>query len=273
MNILYCGDDQVKDGLLISILSLLKNVTVPLHIYVLTATITTIEKQYQPMSAATIQVIADLLQRQDPRNQITRIDVTELLKQDMPTQNLATSFTPGCMLRLFADEVAELPAKILYLDTDVICRQDFTRFYNQDMAELELSGVLDHYGKWFFHQQLDKLDYLNSGVLLLNLEKIRQTALFVKCRQLCQTKKMFMPDQTALNKFVQFRQIAPRQFNEQRRLQRNTVFQHFTTSFRLFPWIHTLTVKPWQVERMHRELKLHEYDDILNEYRQLIPRL
>lgn len=273
MNILYCGDNKVKDGLLISILSLLKNVNAPLHAYVITATITTEEKQYQPITTETIQVISDLMQQKNRRNQITKIDVTELLKRDFPTQNLATIFTPGCMLRLFADEVPEIPDKILYLDTDVVCRKDFTRFYDQDMTDLELVGVLDHYGKWFFHQQLDKLDYLNSGVLLLNLNQIRQTQLFAKCRHLCQTKKMFMPDQTALNKFVQFRKIAPRRFNEQRRLHQNTVFQHFTTSFRLFPWIHTLTVKPWQVDRMHDELKLHEYDDILTEYLQLIPKL
>ncbi|MFC6170567.1 glycosyltransferase [Loigolactobacillus jiayinensis] len=273
MNILYCGDSKVKDGLLISILSLLKNVTVPVHIYVLTATITTEDKQYQPITAETIQVIADLMQQKDHRHRITKVDVTELLKLDFPTQNLATVFTPGCMLRLFADEVPEIPDKILYLDTDVICRQNFVAFYEQNLAQLELVGVLDHYGKWFFHQQLDKLDYLNSGVLLLNLNMIRQTRLFANCRQLCQTKKMFMPDQTALNKFIQARKIAPRRFNEQRRLHANTVFQHFTTSFRFFPWIHTLTVKPWQVERMHDELKLYEYDDILTEYRQLVPRL
>jgi len=42
--------------------------------------------------------------------------------------------------------------------------------------------------------------------------------------------------------------------------------QHFTTSFRFFPWIHTVTVKPWQVDMVHKKLKLFEYDDLLNEY-------
>lgn len=65
----------------------------------------------------------------------------------------------------------------------------------------------------------------------------------------------------------------PRRFNEQRRLHKNTVFQHFTTSFRIFPWIHTLTVKPWEVERVHKQLKLHEYDDILAQYSQLIGKM
>ena len=36
MNILYCGDENIIDGLLISILSLLKNTDRVLNIYVLT---------------------------------------------------------------------------------------------------------------------------------------------------------------------------------------------------------------------------------------------
>ena len=36
MNILYCGDKNIEDGLIISVLSLLKNVRTNLNVYVLT---------------------------------------------------------------------------------------------------------------------------------------------------------------------------------------------------------------------------------------------
>ena len=36
MNILYCGDENIENGLIISILSLLKNVNQKLKVYVLT---------------------------------------------------------------------------------------------------------------------------------------------------------------------------------------------------------------------------------------------
>ena len=75
-----------------------------------------------------------------------------------------------------------------------------------------------------------------------------------------------MPDQSALNHFATEKKIAPRRYNEQYKLQSDTVIQHFTTSFRFWPIFHTLTVKPWQVERVHEILKLHEYDDILTQY-------
>jgi len=84
---------------------------------------------------------------------------------------------------------------------------------------------------------------------------------------------MFMPDQSAINSLAVHKRLMSRRYNEQRRLRANTVFQHFTTSFRLFPWVHTLTVKPWQVADVHSKLKLHEYDDILTEYEKLIVTL
>jgi hypothetical protein len=84
---------------------------------------------------------------------------------------------------------------------------------------------------------------------------------------------MFMPDQSALHQLVTRQRLLPRRYNEQRRLHAETIFQHFTTSFRFFPWVHTLTVKPWEVTAMHDRLKLHEYDDILTDYQKIITNL
>ena len=69
---------------------------------------------------------------------------------------MSTRFTPCCMLRLFADEIAELPDRLLYLDTDIICRKDFTEFYYQNMENVEIAGVLDYYGSWFLERTFKK---------------------------------------------------------------------------------------------------------------------
>lgn len=269
INVLYCGDARMQDGLLISMLSLLKHTHEPLHLYILTARI----QGFAPVSQATADFLQTQAQLVDSRHQVTRIDATDVFAADPPTANMETIFTPYCMLRLYADLIPELPDRLLYLDTDVIARRRFATFYHQDLAGVEFVGVLDHYGKWFFHHEMATFDYLNSGMLLLNLKQIRLTGLFEQCRKRCATQKMFMPDQSALNKLAVVKVIAPRRFNEQRKRHANTVFQHFTTSFRLFPWIHTLTVKPWQVQAMHDQLHLHDYDDLLNTYSRLAPMM
>ena len=122
---------------------------------------------------------------------------------------------------------------------------------------MKLHGSLDYYGKWFFKNKKIKFNYINSGVLLLNLKKIRETGLFKKAREMCQNKKMFMPDQSSLNKLSVGKKI------EKRKYKKDTVFQHFTTSFRLLPFFHKVTIKPWDIERVHKGLKIFEYDDIL----------
>lgn len=269
MNLLYCGDKNIEDGLLISVLSLLRQANGQLHIYVLT--IRDRDEKHEPVSDETAAFLDDLVKQHGRDNFVKKLDITELFYADMPSANMETRFTPYCMLRLYADEVKELPDRLLYLDNDVVCRRDPGTFYSQDMDGCEAAGVLDYYGGWFFRKKFWKRDYLNSGVLLLNLKEIRASGLFEKCRQMCRDKQMFMPDQSAINKLAVHKKICPRCYNEQRKLKDDTVFQHFTTSFRFFPWVHTLTVKPWQVGEIHDKLKLHEYDDILTEYTRLVP--
>ncbi|MCD7738887.1 MAG: hypothetical protein LUH58_07605 [Lachnospiraceae bacterium] len=269
INILYCGDRNIEDGLMISVLSLLKNSSEELNIFVLTLSLSAKEtggREVCPVTEQIIQYLDRRVKEQNAHSRVRLIDATEQFKKQVPAANMATRFTPCCMLRLFADQIPEIPDRILYLDNDVVCRRNPGDFYHQEMESWELAGVLDYYGKWFFRRNPFHMDYLNSGVLLLNIKKIRQTGLFERCRALCRSKKMFMPDQSAINKLAETKKICCRKYNDQRRLHEDTVLQHFTTSFRLFPWIHTLTVKPWEVERVHSVLKLTEYDDLLEEY-------
>lgn len=273
MNILYCGDENIENGLIISILSLLKNVKQELKVYVLTMDMQIEKKRFRGISDSTIDFLNERIKEENNNNLVKKVDISNLFNESLPIKNMETRFTPYCMIRLFADEIPELPDKILYLDTDVVCRKDFSEFYHQDITNYELVGVLDNYGKWFFKKNIFKVDYINSGVLLLNLAKIKQTGLFRKCRKMCSEEEMFMPDQSAINRLATSKKIVPRKYNEQRKLHKDTVFQHFTTSFRFFPWFHTITIKPWQIDRVHEELKITEYDDIFDEYINIIENM
>ena len=269
MNILFCGDHNAQDGVLISTLSLLKNTHEELHLYILTMQVE--NSNYQPFSKHAADYIRSLLVEKNPNNSLDFIDCTDLFLKEPPTANMGTRFTPYAMLRLFADQLPEIPDRILYLDDDVIVRKDISDFYHQDLGNIEFVGVLDYFGRFFFHNLRTRrvFDYMNSGVLLLNMKEIKKTGLFAKVRHLMQVKKMFLPDQSALNKLAIRKRVAPRRYNEQYHLRPDTVIQHFTTSFRFRPYFHTLTVKPWDVKRIHSVLHLHEYDDILNQYLKL----
>jgi lipopolysaccharide biosynthesis glycosyltransferase len=95
---------------------------------------------------------------------------------------------------------------------------------------------------------------------------IKENKLFLKARRRCKWVKMLLPDQTALNLLCRRKKIIPRKYNEQRKIKEDTVFRHFTTIFKTWPTIHTQTIKPWDIEKLHEVLKVHEIDDILEQY-------
>ena len=150
MNVLYCGDKNIEDGLIISVLSLLKNVDEKLNIYVLT--INSKDWNIEEVTDDCIEVINSKMKKINKENWIKKIDITEIFEKEVPAKNMKTRFTPCCMLRLFADEVEELPDRILYLDNDVICRKDCKDFYNQNMDNYELARFIRLLWKMVFQE-------------------------------------------------------------------------------------------------------------------------
>lgn len=266
MELLYCGDRNAEDGILISLLSVLKQEKTELHVRVLTITCKTESRTYEMISPGFITYVDGLVRQKNPKSWVRRYDMTSYFLAEPPAPNMETRFSPLCMLRLYVDLLDGLPDRLLYLDADVVARAPLDGLYATNMDGYEIAGVLDYYGRWFFHHGPHVFDYLNSGVLVMNMVRIRETGLLRRARQMCATQKLFMPDQSALNKLAVEKKFLPRKYNEQRRLHRRTILQHFTTSFRFLPWLHAVTVKPWQVDRIHEILHLHVYDDLLAQY-------
>lgn len=261
MNIMLCGDSNVCEGIFLSSLSICKNVSRDINFFILTASIA----KHSAISQSFADKLQNSLLKKKKGVTVTLIDITDIFGSYLPLANMGTRFTPLCMLRLFADTVPQIPDKILYLDTDVLCRGDFSEMYDLDISQVDIAGVPDRYGKWFFGN-IFKHDYLNSGVLLMNMKNIRQSGLFKKCRDMCRDKKMFMPDQSALNKLA-VKQKIPAEYNSQGKIRKNTVLKHFTTFFKFFPYIRAVTIKPWHTDKLHKELRIYEFDDILDEYK------
>lgn len=137
MNVLYCGDKNIEDGLIISVLSLLKNVETVINVFVLT--INSKEWNIKGVTDKCIDILDSKMKVINSENSIKKIDITEIFEKEVPARNMKTRFTPCCMLRLFADEITDIPDRILYLDNDVICRKDCQEFYNQDMENYEIA--------------------------------------------------------------------------------------------------------------------------------------
>lgn len=280
MNILYCGDDGIKKGVLISILSLLKNNSEPLEIYIATINYENV-KPFEKKTAefldkvvkGKIKLSAEFARNTNPKSFVKLIDATEAFTKNLPKKNMGSYFTPCSMLRLYADKMPELRNldRVLYLDYDVVCKKGISEFYDMDMSGIEAAGVLDIYGRRFYHYHgIFKQDYMNSGVMLFNMPECKKTGMFEKAVELCSKRWMMLADQAALNKSIIKRKLMPLKYNDQReRPTKDTVLHHFSNNFKFWPYFRVQKVKPFEIDKVHNILKIHQYDDVLSEYDKL----
>ena len=271
MNILYCGDAGIKYGVLVSILSLMMRTPKECIYNIYIATIDCMG--VKPFEKSVSGFLNKIVKQYNKKNSVTLINATDVFMRDLPKKNMGSYFTPCSMLRLYADKMPELDGcdRILYLDYDVGCRGDISEFYDTDLEGIEAAGVLDIYGKNFYHYHgLLNFDYMNSGVMLFNMEECRKTGMFRRARELCAKRWMMLADQAALNKAIDKRKLMPRKYNEQGEKPReDTVLHHFSNNFKWWPVFHVQKVKPHDKERVHAVLKITEYDDIYAEYEKL----
>lgn len=266
MNILYCGDKGIARGVLVSILSILKYNKGEIHFYILTI-------NYEDTKAFTgksAKFLDSLVKKTNPKSFVKLIDATDVFKANLPKKNMGSYFTPCSMLRLYIDKVPEIAKldRVLYLDYDVVCRGDLTDFYNAKMDEIEAAGVLDIYGRrWYHYHGLFKQDYMNSGVMLFNMQECLKSKMFERAAKLCAERWMMLADQAALNKTIEKRKLMDRKYNEQEeRPRKDTVLHHFSNNFKFWPYFRVQKVKPFEIDKIHKVLKITEYDDILDEY-------
>lgn len=266
MHIIYCGDVGIWDGVLVSILSLIKHNTRPLEIFILTVKY----ENVSPFTREKAEILNKLVKTKNPQSFVRLIDATDIFVANLPKKNMKSYFTPCSMLRLYIDKIPEIAKldRVLYLDYDVVCRGDIAEFYDTDLSGVEVAGVLDIYGKNFYHYNgIFNFDYVNSGVMLFNMPECIKNKVFEKAVKFCMKRWMMLADQAALNKSIKKRKIMPRKYNEQgERPRKDTVLHHFSNNFKFLPFFHVQKVKPYEIDKIHRILKIHEYDDILEEY-------
>lgn len=262
INILFGGNYKVFDGILLCLMSMTKHCNEPLNIYILSAELSELNPDYHPITEEDRKSLENVVKEKNKNSQVKLILLGDEFKNwIINSQNKLSIYTPYTFLRLFADKIEGIPNKLIYLDTDMMLNGDIKELFDIDISEYELGVVLDRYGHIFIRPK-----YFNAGMLLMNMQKIKETNLFERVKEMCLNKKMGFPDQTALNKCAKKKLYLPRRFNEQGNLRDDTIIQHFSKRIKWLPYFHTQNVKPWQIEKVHCLYHWHNYDDIYEKY-------
>ncbi len=265
INILFAGNEKVFDGVLTCLLSILKRSELKdeaLKVYLLTMDVSHIKDTYTPISETQTDFLRGILKEYNEAHDVVRLDITDYYNREFAgSPNEDAYCSPYTLIRLFADEIQELPDKLLYLDVDIMFNRDIRLLYGTDVSEVEYAAARDHYGKYLISP-----NYVNAGVLLFNLKRMRETGLLKKARELIKTKKLVFADQSAIIRSTTSKKMLPQRFNDQKFLHRHTVVRHFSKRLFWLPYPHTDNIKQWDVSRVHKVFGYYQFDDILYDY-------
>ena len=270
VNVLFCGNIKVFDGILTCALSMMKRTASqePFAFYIYTMDVSRLNPSYLPITAEQIEFFEGVIKEYNPENSARLIDVTKFYSDEFAgCPNEGAYCSPYTLIRLFADEVDGMPDKILYLDVDILFNRDIHLLYDIDLEGYEYAAANDHYGKYLINPR-----YINAGVLLFNLKYMRETKLLEKARGLIKTKKLLFADQSAIIRSTTRKKLLPQRFNDQKFLHKHTVVRHFSKRLFWLPYPHTDNIKQWQVSRVHKVFRYYCFDDILFEYIYLIEK-
>lgn len=263
INLLLCGNKKVFDGALTQLISITNRSDEIINCYIFTMDISRLNADFVPITDEQGKFLDSFVKSRNPKNSVKKIDVTELYNKEFANCKNETAYcTPYTLLRLLADLVPEMPEKILYLDIDIMVGDDLKKLYDIDIDGYEYAAVKEKYGCWIIRP-----DYINAGMLLLNMKEIKKTKLLEKARNLIRNKKMLFADQDAIFWSTTKKKILPRKFNEQSKFNRkDTVICHFCKRLMFLPYPHTENFKQWNVNEVHSVLKCFYYDNDLEEY-------
>lgn len=268
LNVLFCGNDGVFDGFLTCALSMMKRTASeePFAFHIFTMSLTRVNPKFTPIPKEHIDLFERVIKGYNPDNTVKVTDVTEIYERELGgCPNEGAYCSPYTLIRLLADMVDGIPDKLLYLDADIMFNRDPHLIYDIDVSGVEYAAARDHYGKYLIWP-----NYVNAGVLLFNMKRMRETGLFQKARDELRRKKFLFADQTALIHSTTKKKMLPQRFNDQKFLHKHTVVRHFSKRLFWLPYPHTENIKQWQIDKVHGVFRYHQFDDILAEYRELI---
>lgn len=260
INLLFCGNHVVFDGFLTCLLSAIKRSegNDAFNVFIFTMDVSRINPRYTPITDVQMEVLDKTLKESNSESKITKIDVTDLYEEHFKEcPNEGAYCSPYTLIRLFADMVDGLPDKILYLDADIMCNRDVKLLFDIDVENVEYAAARDHYGKFLIHP-----NYINAGVILLNLKKCKETGLFDKARAWIKKKKLVFADQSAIIRSTTKKKVISAKFNNQKYLRKNTVIRHFSKRLFWLPYPHTANIKQWEIEKVKKKFKYNQFDDI-----------
>ena len=191
VHIAYTSDSKYLPYMMVSIHSAIKNKnkSSEYHIHVIAKDLNNKE--------------TSILKEMETDNVKISIHPTEKIDLDLSHLGRFASFAVS-LQKIFISKYLQNVDKVLYLDSDTLVLNDLTKVYKTDIKEDYVAAVKD--GLMYQHpEHVTELNldwrnfYFNSGIMLLNLKKIREDDIVRKAIIYFNTHQEVFGDQDVLN--------------------------------------------------------------------------
>lgn len=263
INIYYCVDKKLLKQQVVSLLSLVKHCDEALNVINLTVEVPEYSSKGKKFTEKEDKFCEDILKKVNKDSTYKSIDVSDLFREKLlKGPNIHNKYYSYYVtVRLLAHLVPEIPDKVIYLDCDTIMNGNIKELWDIDVNDVEIAGRRD---------SLRVTPYFQSGVMLMNMKKIRESGLLERACALCANKKYICYiDMSALNTSCKKRKIISKKFNSYKYSKDCIVHHVCATRESKIPftkkWWHRIKIDEEELMR-----KFHpEYKDLYDEFDEL----
>ena len=122
-------------------------------------------KMLESLTAGAVKVCIDLFNQEEMRSTLDLV-------------NQRTHVSPAALIKFELANYFACLDKILYMDSDIIVKDNISELFITDISQTYLAASFEYwnflnYRRYTFHKDYGMPFYFNSGVMLMNLQKMR----------------------------------------------------------------------------------------------------
>ena len=244
-NILFCGKKEKFDGILTSMLSILKRSdydnAYTFYIY------TVKNEQNDPIVDKHIDFLNDIAVGFNVDNKVIKIDVTEIYNSEYNNIKTLNYYSSTALMRMLVDLVPNMPEKMLYVDANLIFNKDINMVYDINIDNYEFA--VGH----------DLKCSIDSEIVLLNINKIKESNTLVKTREIVKNNEVKSIMDDAVITVTDSYLAISKMINKEKVLQNKNVIKEFLK----------IVAEKRYAQTDDKVLKDKKFSDIYEEYKEL----
>lgn len=256
----FSTNDDWFEGVYLMLLSIVRRTKEPCKFVCLSGNFLDLKSTNKILSQSHAEIIRKMVKHFNPSNEFELVDCTKMFYKHYRELRWKERWSgPYTMLRTLIHEINCFQGRILFLDSDLMFNRDVKEFFDSSILNID-AELLCTKDFWVRFKYLKR--YFNTGVMLVDMDKIRKNKSFEHAIDYIMKKRPTILEQDAFNKCCKVKAFCKddQRFNYQKNgIKNDTVVKHFISARRIDR--KKSKIRQWQIDKVHSILHLHNWDE------------